>query len=123
MARFGKVVRDARTAARKSLQVVADELSYTVAYISDIERGNRLPPSEEVIRKWARLIGLNAERLIFLATLERQEVGLRVDPLRGDVPMNEAAVALARSWDDLSDEEYQAILELLGRRNAVRDKE
>ena len=120
MARFGKVVRDARTAARRSLQTVADELGFTVAYISDLERGNRMPPSEEVIRKWAEFIGRDPEELIFLAKLERQQVALAVDPQYGNAPKNEAAVALARSWDDLSDEEYQEILDLLRRRNEVR---
>ena len=123
-ARFGKVVRDARTAARKSLKEVADQLGFTVAYLSDIERGNRNPPAEEVIRVWARLVGEDVERLLFLAQIERRTVELSVDRQRVDAPKNQVAVALARSWDELDDEEYQRILDIVQkRRHAVRPEE
>ena len=123
-ARFGKVVRDARTAARKSLKEVADQLGFTVAYLSDIERGNRNPPAEGVIRVWARLVGEDVERLLFLAQIERRTVELSVDRQRVDAPKNQVAVALARSWDELDDEEYQRILDIVQkRRHAVRPEE
>ena len=50
---FGKQLRELRT-VRKILQATfAEKCRISAAYLSDIERGRRNPPSDKVILEWA----------------------------------------------------------------------
>src|SRR5262249_31327640 len=47
--RFGEMLRDARRKADKTLGQVARAIGVSIVYLSDVERGNRSPLSEEKI--------------------------------------------------------------------------
>lgn len=112
---FGDLARDARVGAEKTLKEVADALGYTVAYVSDIERGNRNPPSTDVARKWASLLGANPDDFEWYAQLDRRSIEFPVDRDDLDAMSNRVALTLARKWRELSQESLEEILEIAER--------
>jgi transcriptional regulator with XRE-family HTH domain len=112
---FGDIARDARVAAEKTLKEVADALGYTVAYLSDIERGNRNPPTADIARKWASLLGADPDRFEWYAQLDRRSIEFPVNRDDLDAVSNRVALTLARKWRDLSDERLEEILEIAER--------
>ena len=111
--RFGNLARDTRVRNRHSLKEVADGLGKSIVYISDIERGHRNAPPPAVARVWARIVGGSPGDFEKASAIERQSVELTVDQDQADTPRNIAALALARRWDKLSADEYQAIFKLV----------
>lgn len=45
---FGRKLRSLRLGAHKTLQDLSDEVGLSVSYLSDIENGNRWPPSFQI---------------------------------------------------------------------------
>lgn len=66
---FGKRMRDAREKNGISLRAFAAQIGFSAAYISDIERGLRLPPVNETVEKIEKLLGISG--LTRLAQIER----------------------------------------------------
>lgn len=120
MAGFADLARDTRVAAGKSLREVALALEFTPAYVSDIERGNRNPPAPEVARRWAKIIGADEDQFERASRLDRRAIELAVDRDRPESARNEAALALARSWDVLDEEDYSHIMDVLKNRKGNR---
>jgi len=114
--RFGSIARDARMLARIPLRRIAEELGYTIAHISDIERGQRSAPPPLVVRRWATLVDVDPDRFERLALFDRRAFELPVDRENATATRNEAAFALARAWNELSDDDYATILDIAQRR-------
>lgn len=110
---FGDLVRTQRTRMRRSLREVARGLGLTPSYISDIERGHRAAPAPPIVRRWAALIGADADALVEAALTDRKSVVLALDEEDRAGARNRAAVALARSWEELSDQDLQKIVALV----------
>jgi transcriptional regulator with XRE-family HTH domain len=123
MRRFGELARDTRVQARVSLRRVADELGLSAAYVSDIERGNRNPPTREIARTWARILGAGEDEFELTARRDRRAIELPINRERFDTTANEAAFALAREWQQLNDEDYQKILEVVHHRSEGKQDE
>ena len=49
MSKFGNALREARKRKELYLKDVASFMNWSVAYLSDIERGNRKPPAKKNI--------------------------------------------------------------------------
>lgn len=116
--RFGDLARLARIRRKLSLRDVASELGVTITYISEIELGRRNPPSPEKVKAWAGYLGIDADKFDMLARLERRKIELDVDPENVEGAQGQLAVALARSWGELSEEDYEAIHKALEDRRA-----
>ena len=69
--RFGDILRRTRQEAGKTLGDVARLLGLSVVYVSDVERGNRRPFSNERIIKVARLLMADPALLIAAADVEK----------------------------------------------------
>ena len=69
--RFGDALRRTRQNAGKTLGDVATLLDVSVVYVSDVERGNRRPFSNERILKVARLLKTDPAPLIAAADIEK----------------------------------------------------
>ena len=69
--RFGDALRRARQEAKRTLRDVARRLDVSVVYVSDVERGNRRPFSNERILKVAELLEADPDRLIKAAGVEK----------------------------------------------------
>lgn len=109
--RFGKMIRELREKSGNSMQKLADVLGTSVVYISDIERGRRNPPSGEKLWKIADFLGISRKEVEIWAHKERKRVELELGNLSS--PVSEAALTLARRWEDITDEEATAIINLL----------
>lgn len=106
--RFGQYARSARLDQEVTLKAVADAIGFTPAYISDIERGNRNPPTPAKVRQWAILIGADPEKFVRLAALDRSAIEL---PLTGSsATKGELALTLARAWDHLTPEQEEQLM-------------
>ena len=69
--RFGEVLRRTRQNAEKTLGDVARLLEVSVVYVSDVERSNRKPFSNERILRVASLLNADAAPLIAAADVEK----------------------------------------------------
>ena len=69
--RFGDALRRARQGAGNTLGDVAKLLDVSVVYVSDVERSNRRPFSNERIIKIAEFVKTDPAHLITLADVER----------------------------------------------------
>jgi len=107
---FGQILRASRVEAQKTLKGVADCLGWSVVYLSDIERGRRNPPAAEDIKKIADCIGCPASQLLDQADLDRERVEI---PLTNTGRSNEAALALARRWTDLTEDQLHHIMKIV----------
>ena len=64
---FGEVVRMLRHDAHMSLRQLAEQARIDFTYLSKIESGTVLPPSEEVIARMAYALNRRPEELLMLA--------------------------------------------------------
>lgn len=109
---FAKLARQARLQARVTLREVAEALGMSVAYVSEVERGNRPTPSMQRAELWARAVKTDPETLVRAACADLEMVELTVDHLPQH--QREVALALGRAYDGLSEEQARRILEILG---------
>jgi transcriptional regulator with XRE-family HTH domain len=65
--RFGRFVRDRRTAKELSLRKFAELVGVSPTYLSQVEQGNCDPPTAERVRRMAEILGENADELTALA--------------------------------------------------------
>jgi len=65
--RFGRFVRDRRTAKELSLRKFAELVGVSPTYLSQVEQGNCDPPTAERVRRMADILGENADELTALA--------------------------------------------------------
>jgi transcriptional regulator with XRE-family HTH domain len=109
--KFGDVMREARTAAKVSMGDLSRQLDLSVPYISDIERNRRNPPSEEVVRHIAALLGLDPDDFVVVAarTRERLELEMRA-PTQAQQKL---ATALTRKWATVTDAEAAEVCRVL----------
>ena len=111
--RFGDALRKTRRNAEKTLGDVAKLLDLSVVYVSDIERGNRRPFSNERILKVARFLKADPAQLIAAADIERGVIEYditRAKPLEASV-VGDLVSGLARGG--VTDDQLQKIKKIL----------
>ena len=111
--RFGDALRKARQNAEKTLGDVAKLLDVSVVYISDVERGNRRPFSNERIIKIAKFFKADPAPLIAAADVERGVIEYEITkakPLEAAV-VGDLVSGLARGG--VTDDQLQKIQEIL----------
>jgi len=87
---------------------VAEILEVSVPYISDVERGNRLPLSRGKIEQVSAFLGVDSNPLHIAAAESRGSFELPLTP-KASPSAREVGAALMRRWDTLSDEDFEAI--------------
>lgn len=113
MTTFGTTIRGIRERAMKSMSDVAKAIGVSVVYYSDIERGRRNPPLGEKLYKIADFFGIDKKEMESWAYRDRERVEL--DLKAKDGPVAEAALLLAKRWDDITDHEANNILKILNK--------
>ena len=111
--RFGDALRKARQDAENTLGDVAKLLGVSVVYVSDVERGNRRPFSNERIIKIAKFVKTNPAPLIAAADVERGVIEYditRAKPLEAAV-VGDLVSGLARGG--ITDDQLQKIRNIL----------
>lgn len=111
---FGKYCRKLRVDSDELLKNMADKLQVTSAYLSAVENGKRKIPVE-----WEEKI---AERYS-LDEQERQNLKIAIDHSLDEISINlaqinnanvrDTAIAFARKFDSLSDDEIKKIQKIL----------
>lgn len=110
---FGVYLRDARTADKKSLREVADELGITHVYLGEIERGRRRSLPEKY---WERLT-----EVVPSITMEGLQAAAAVseplDPSTMQGRSRDVVVALARALEDnvMSEDLANRLLDVLNK--------
>jgi transcriptional regulator with XRE-family HTH domain len=111
--RFGDLLRKKRREVGKTLGDLARLLDISVVYLSDVERGNRKPLSNERILKIAEFLEQDATALIEAADWERGVIEYDITkarPLEANV-VGGLVSGLARGG--ISDEQLLDIQEIL----------
>lgn len=106
---FGRFIREKRSEQGLSLNDVAEKIGVSVAYVSDVERGQRAPFDPIRFEGLSEILGVSVVVLEEKALLTRGvllHVGERLEE-------QEAALALARNWGGLSSEILLQISRLL----------
>ncbi len=73
MKNFGQEIRAARQQKGWSLAEVAQRVGTFKGYVCGIEKGTLNPPSERMTRKFVRVLGLNIDRMLALAILQKRK--------------------------------------------------
>jgi transcriptional regulator with XRE-family HTH domain len=108
-AKFGETLRRRRQKSGVTLLQLANELGWSVAYVSDIERGRRDPPGDHFVRKAARLIGCNEEHLLEVAWIDRGHFELSVAV--SSALHHRVGSKLALRWEALTEDQLRRILD------------
>ncbi len=111
---FGVQLRDLRIKCKKTLKDLAEALDVSVVYVSDIERGKRNPPAQDKIHKIASFFHTSPSTLLEAAALDRDRVELELDG-EAESMSSRTALALARRWSTISDEELNEIMKILSK--------
>jgi transcriptional regulator with XRE-family HTH domain len=115
--RFGDLLRKKRREAGKTLGDIARLLGISVVYLSDVERGNRKPLSNDRILKIAEFLEQDASTLIEAADWERGVIEYDIKkarPLEADV-VGGLVSGLARGG--ISDEQLLNIQDILKKKD------
>ena len=119
--RFGDVLRKQRRQAGKTLGNLAEVLGISVVYLSDVERGNRKPLSNERIFKIAEFLKTDASPLIEAADWDRGFIEYDITkarPLEANV-VGGLVTGLARGG--ITDEQLRDIQKIL-QENDTKDE-
>jgi len=108
---FGSRLRELREEKDVSMRSLARHMGWSSAYMADIEHSRRKPPSPEKINNMASFLEVDAKELLELAESEARKVEIRLD--RDRPHRTKIAVALARSWEELSDEDLEEVNAIL----------
>lgn len=101
METLGKRLRRRRVEElRLTLRDLASRMEVAPMYVSQIERGKRRPRKKETLAAIAQAYGLAFEEVEELSLRSGDGVELKLSS--GDAERDALAVALARSWRDLS---------------------
>lgn len=114
--KFGQKLRREREDNLITMKQVAEFLGISVSYVSDVEIGRRKPFKKEDIAKLCKKFKFDFEELQRLALIERGGVELSLDKPN----QNGLAIALARTWDSLSEDQIAEINNILEGKNGKR---
>jgi len=109
---FGMLLRCRRVYARTSLRALAKEIGLSFAYLSHIERGERMPPSSLIIKKIALILKCKHQDLINKAIWDRGIIEFKLDS-KTPYHKGQVAMLLVERWDKLSEMQCHKILEIL----------
>jgi transcriptional regulator with XRE-family HTH domain len=114
---FGKVLRQLREEAKVSMGTLARHLEISVAYLSDVERGNRAPLTNERILNAAEFLHAEAGPLLEVAAESRGYYELSASELSPQG--RQVGATLMRGWPTYTDKHFEEIARLLQRIDAM----
>lgn len=109
---FGKFIRERREALGKSLRSVAAEIEMAPAYLSDVEKGNRWPPSK-YLKKLAEVLQIPENEMNTYYDLVgevREGDYPDLTDYIGKTDLARVALRVARD-NDISDAKWQAFID------------
>lgn len=113
---FGKALRKMRIDHNEFLKDMATKLGVTVAYLSAVENGKREVP-DEWLEKLSKQYSLGTEeRKKIQEYAYENKQSLKINLLGIEREEKELALAFARSFKDLSDEDKATMQKIFGTR-------
>lgn len=113
---FGRELRRLRRSVDLTLIDLADPTGLSIAYVSQIERGDRSPPAQVVIKQWADILGCpdRLPELLKLAAISQNSITIKLKDRRPDEL--EFLVTLARKTEgeSLTPDQIRAIMGIFG---------
>ena len=110
---FGEFVKEKRQSLNITLRVFADELDIAPSYVSDIEKGKRNAPTQDILDAMVRVLKLNDDeknKLFDLAAESKNEIAQDITEYVSD--NQNVRVALRRAKElNLGEEEWLQIIE------------
>lgn len=110
---FGEFVKEKRQSLNITLRAFADELGIAPSYVSDIEKGKRNAPTQDILEDMVRVLHLNdndKNNLFDLAAESKNEVAQDITEYVSD--NQNVRVALRRAKElNLGEEEWLQIIE------------
>lgn len=113
---FGKALRRMRIDHNEFLKDMAAKLGVTVAYLSAVENGNREVPDEWVEKLSCQYNLLPEERKELQEYAYEDKGSLKISFNGIQEEEKELALAFARTFKDLSDEDKKAMKEIFDKR-------
>jgi transcriptional regulator with XRE-family HTH domain len=111
---FGERLRQLRLERRLNQRELAGRAGIDFTYLSKVENSRMEPPAEETICRLAASLGVEPTELLLLA----QKVPSDVKPIITRSPLVPRFLRTAR---DLTDEEWETLIEEVERRRPARD--
>ncbi len=105
--KFGKTIRNLRMVKEIGLREFARQIDITPAYLSNVERGEFKPPSEEVIIKMAKKLEMDSDFLLRIAKKISPDIE---NSLKQDKVIAEYAPAFFRLAKGFSEKDWQDII-------------
>ena len=112
--KFGRLVRQKRKDAKKTLADLAGILGVSIVYVSDVERGKRPPWRPDLIIQAANFLGVDPQGLLVAAAAVRGSFQLDASHLSPEAA--HAGAALMRGWEELTDQDLIEIRNIVERR-------
>ena len=117
--KFGEFIAEKRKSRGLTLRGLAAELGIVPAYMSDIEKGHRYPPDKDKLYELSRILCLSEDETNTMFDLAAGEKENTVSPDLPEYIMEHdvvrAALRVAKEVD-ATDEEWQAFMEILKKR-------
>jgi transcriptional regulator with XRE-family HTH domain len=123
--RFGRMLKEERGRAGRSMGEVARYLNVSVTYISDVERGVRTPFTPERVMQFASFLKIPPERteaLLREAAACRGAFELGIEGAGIREKHAEVGAALMRGWNSLSDQDLEQIKDILAGRHTTDER-
>lgn len=110
---FGEFIKEKRQNKGITLRAFADKVDIAPAYMSDIEKSKRNAPTQEILEKMVKVLGLSNEEANELFDLAASSKDAIAQDLKEYVSENQnVRVALRKAKDlNLGDDEWIKIIE------------
>lgn len=119
MALFGDILRRWREEARVSLGVLARHLGVSTPYLSGVERNRKAPLATAKIFKAATYLGKDPRELFEAAAEYAGHLTLETSNEKA----MQAGAALARTWQSMTPEDYDQVIEFVANLEERRDRD
>ncbi|MCW5888939.1 MAG: helix-turn-helix transcriptional regulator [bacterium] len=110
--KFGELLRRWRTKADRTMGDLAEHLGVSVAYISDVERGNRAPLTADRLARAVAFLNIADPNPLYMAAADSKGA-FELDVADVSPTAREVGAALMRGWPDLSDDDLELIRNVL----------
>ena len=107
---FAKKFRQIRVDQEITLREISSETGKSIAYLSDVEHGRRMPPSDEIVTSIEKVFGITDGGLLKLAKSVKEAPKDFTYLMRNNPAVANLAQSLMRIDNELDEDEVQQII-------------
>jgi transcriptional regulator with XRE-family HTH domain len=107
---FAKKFRQLRVDLEITLREISEATNKSIAYLSDVEHGRRMPPNDEVVGIIEKMLGVTNGELKGLARCVKEAPKNFTYLMRNNPGVASLAQSLMRIENELSEDEVQEII-------------